>query len=204
VAGDGANVPAIQIEMRPLSIEYAVARLEADRGQRGVGGRRQPHLAFDLQIEHGPERVRQPHRLAQQREIAARIGQRKRFGVDRRGRLPVRQILRHARREEQSERSALRPQPEAILAAVDVHVRRQLTRRDQRAVQPAEARAFVAGGGAGGDAPLQRRAQRHARATPIRQHHRLRVALQEAHIVAKATGRAHGRSSLSRSGSESS
>jgi hypothetical protein len=155
------------------------------------------HLALHLEVEHRARRVGEAHRLAEKRAVAAAVRQRERLGVDGRRRLPVRQLLRRARREEQRELSPLGPQPKPILTAVRIDVRGQLARRDQLTVQPTEAAPRGAGRRAGGDPPLKCRAERHLRrAISVRQYDGLGVASQKIEIVAEAARRAHSRSSI--------
>ena len=212
VAGEGAKVPAIrdrqQARVAPpglaAAVRDAVARLEPDdldaeagRGARllpGAPGGVELHLALDVEIEHGARRVDHAQALVQQRPVRTLLDEQERLHVERRRRVPVREILRHPGREEQPELSALGAQPEPILAAVGIHVRGQLARREQRAVQPAEAGPIDSRGGAGRDASLQRGAEHQPRRPAgVAEHDRLGVSLQKIQNRRRSWGRGHPR-----------
>ena len=78
----------------------------------------------------------------------------KRFRVDCGGRLPMLEVELRAGCEEDGELAALRPEPEAILAAEDVDVRLEFAGGDELAIDPAEALAARRAGRARHHAPL--------------------------------------------------
>ena len=110
-------------------------------------------------------------------------------GVEDGGREPVGKFELRPFGEEDRELPALRPHPEAVLAAEGVHVRQQLARGDQLAVDPAEAEARIAARRAGHHPALPGGRDGHfGLALLIAQHDEVGVALQECGVVTKSGG----------------